>query len=93
MKYSIFRWLHIAGSGIITIPFSLFLASGFIGENYNDELFLAPGFLTFIGVWLIGAVLMFINKTKIIGMILTSLPAVFYVAVIVYVVIIPALTY
>lgn len=93
MSYSIFRWIHIVLTGIITIPVTLFLASGAIGENYENELFPVPGFLTFIAVWLIGAILMFFNKTKVIGMILTLLPSIFYVTVLIYFLVIPALTF
>ncbi|MBM7579377.1 hypothetical protein [Jeotgalibacillus terrae] len=93
MSYSIFRWIHIILTGIMTVPFTLFLATGFISENYDDELFLAPEFLILIAIWLIGAILMFFSKTKVIGMVLTTLPSVFYVAIIVYFLLIPALTY
>ncbi|WP_404407154.1 hypothetical protein [Jeotgalibacillus malaysiensis] len=93
MSYSIFRWIHIVLTGIITVPVTLFLASGAIGENYENELFPVPGFLTFIAVWLIGAILMFFNKTKVIGMILTLLPSIFYVTVLIYFLVIPALTF
>lgn len=92
MSYSIFRWIQIVLTGIITIPITLFMASGAIGENVENELFPVPGFLTFIAVWLIGSVLMFFNKTKVIGVILTLLPAIFYVTIIIYFLVIPALT-
>ncbi|KIL51382.1 hypothetical protein KP77_08940 [Jeotgalibacillus alimentarius] len=93
MSYSTFRWIHIILSGIATIPFTLYAATGFIGESYEDELFLIPELLILIVIWLIGAILMFFSKTKLIGMILTTLPIVFYAAVIVYFLFIPALTY
>ncbi|MFB1082709.1 hypothetical protein [Jeotgalibacillus sp. JSM ZJ347] len=92
MSYSIFRWIQIVLTGIITIPITLFMASGAIGENVENELFPVPGFLIFIAVWLVGAVLMFFNKTKVIGVILTLLPAIFYVTIIIYFLVIPALT-
>ncbi len=90
MSDSIFRWIHIVLTGIITVPVTLFIASGAIGEN---ELFPAPGFLALIAVWLAGAVLMFFNRTKVIGTILTVLPSIFYVTVIIYFLVIPALTF
>ncbi|AJD89829.1 hypothetical protein JMA_05120 [Jeotgalibacillus malaysiensis] len=93
MSYSIFRWIHIVLTGIITVPVTLFMASGAIGENVENELFPDPSFLILIVVWLAGAVLMFFNRTKVIGMILTVLPSIFYVTVIIYFLIIPALTF
>lgn len=93
MSYSMFKWIHIVLTGVITIPVTLFLASGAIGENVENEIFPVPGFLTLIVIWLIGAMLMFSDKTKVIGMILTVLPSIFYVLVIIYFLVIPALTF
>ena len=79
MNLRIYRIIHLVITGVITIPITLFLASGGLGENYTGHTFVYPGFLFIIGVWIIGSVLSFIRKSAVIGLIISALPALFFI--------------
>ncbi|MCA0147241.1 MULTISPECIES: hypothetical protein [Rossellomorea] len=78
MNLRIYRIIHLIITGIITIPITLFLASGGLGENYTGHTFVYPDFLSIIGVWLIGSVLSFIRKSAVFGLVISALPALFF---------------
>ncbi|BCB04024.1 hypothetical protein [Bacillus sp. KH172YL63] len=86
MNLRIYKIVHIALTGILTIPVTLFFASGGLGENYTGNLFVYPQFLLVNVVWLAGAVLCFYKNTMIAGLILTALfPMLFIVNVLIVV--------
>jgi hypothetical protein len=64
---------------VITIPISLFTASGGLGENDTGNAFVYPQFLLWIAFWLIGAVLSFKKKSAKFGLIISALPTVFFI--------------
>lgn len=45
MSLKIYRIIHLAVTGMITIPTILFVASGRISENYTENAFVYPPFL------------------------------------------------
>lgn len=87
MSFKIYRIIHLVLMGAITIPISLFMAAGAIGENYTDSYFVDPGFLVFILIWLVGAVLSFTRKAAKFGLIISALPPLLFLGVIVYTII------
>ncbi|WP_163527207.1 hypothetical protein [Halobacillus ihumii] len=84
MKYKIYRIIHLVLTGMITIPITLFVASGGLGENFTGNVFVYPQFLLVIVVWTIGAVLSFNRKTAKYGLIISALPPVFFIGNIIF---------
>ena len=78
LRFKIFRIIHLVLMGAITIPISVFMAAGAIGENFGDDYFVDPGFLVFILVWLVGAVLSFTKKGAKFGLIISALPPILF---------------
>ncbi|MGM0898070.1 MAG: hypothetical protein ACQEV0_09225 [Bacillota bacterium] len=78
MIFQLYRVVHLLITGFITIVISTFVASGGIAENYTDNPFPNPQWLLPIFVWAIGFVLSFIKKTTVLGLIISSLPSMFY---------------
>lgn len=72
------RVLWLLFTGIITIPLTLFMAGGAIGES--DVNFPAPEYFWLLGIWLIGALLFFFNKTYWIGLIVAFLPVGYFLS-------------
>lgn len=87
MRFKVFRTIHLVLMGAITIPISIFMAAGAIGENFSDDYFVDPGFLVFILIWLVGAVLSFTKKGAKFGLILSALPPLLFLATILYTVV------
>jgi hypothetical protein len=79
VSFKIYRIIHLAFTGIITITISLFIACGGLGENYTGNAFVYPQFLLVIAVWLIGAVLSFNKKWAKYGLVISAVPTVFFV--------------
>lgn len=79
MNLKIYRIIHLVITGMITVPVTLFIASGGLGENYTGNIFAYPEFLFVLAVWLIGAVLSFNKKTAKLGLIISALPALFFI--------------
>jgi hypothetical protein len=79
VSFKIYKIIHLILTGIITIPISLFIASGGLGENYTGNAFVYPQFLLVIAVWIIGAVLSFNKKRAKYGLVISALPALFFV--------------
>lgn len=84
MNFKIYRIIHIVLTGIITIPITIFMAAGAIGENFTDNYFVDPEFLLFISLWFVGVVLSFIKKTTKYGLIISALPTLFFAGVILF---------
>ena len=84
MKFTIYRMIHLIITGIITIPITLFIASGGLGENYTDSVFILPQFLIIILVWLIGAVLSFHSTYAKYGLVVSALPPLFFIGSVVF---------
>ena len=84
MRFKIFRIIHLALMGATTIPISIFMAAGAIGENFGDDYFVDPGFLVFILIWLVCPVLSFTKKSAKFGLIISALPPLLFVGVITY---------
>ncbi|WP_226678396.1 hypothetical protein [Mesobacillus jeotgali] len=87
MRFKIFRIIHLVMMGIITIPISIFMAAGAIGENFGDDYYVDPGFLVFILIWLVGAVLSFTKKWAKFGLIISALPPILFLGIITYTII------
>lgn len=87
LRFKIYRILHLVLMGAITIPISIFMAAGAIGENYTDSYFVEPGFLVFILIWLVGAVLSFTKKGAKFGLVISALPPLLFLGTITYTVI------
>lgn len=51
----ILSMINLLVSGLIAFMISMFYAQGAIGENYTDEVFVAPEFLIVLVIWGIGA--------------------------------------
>ncbi|KPL60975.1 hypothetical protein [Rossellomorea vietnamensis] len=85
MNLRIYRIIHLVITGVITIPITLFLASGGLGENYTGHTFVYPGFLFIIGVWLIGSVLSFSRKSALLGLLISALPALYFIGNILFI--------
>ncbi|MBW3111661.1 hypothetical protein KYJ26_07465 [Bacillus sp. MCCB 382] len=85
MNLRLYRIFHLVITGVITIPITLFMASGGLGENYTDYTFVYPGFLLIIGVWIIGSVLSFIRKSAVLGLIISALPALYFIGDILFI--------
>ncbi|WP_034756748.1 hypothetical protein [Rossellomorea vietnamensis] len=79
MNLKTYRIIHLVITGMITVPVTVFIASGGLGENYTGHTFVYPGFLFIIGVWIIGSVLPFIRKSAVFGLIISALPALFFI--------------
>ncbi|MCA1057675.1 hypothetical protein LCL96_01930 [Rossellomorea aquimaris] len=79
MNLKIYRIIHLVITGILTIPITLFFASGGLGENYTDHTFVYPQFLLVIAVWIIGSVLSFNKNIATFGLMISALPAVFFI--------------
>jgi hypothetical protein len=79
VSFKIYKIIHLILTGIITVPISLFIASGGLGENYTGNAFVYPQFLLFLAVWLIGAVLSFNKKSAKFGLVMSALPTVFII--------------
>jgi hypothetical protein len=79
VNFKIYRIVHLILTGIITITVSLFIASGGLGENYTENTFVYPQFLLVIAVWLIGGVLSFNKKFAKYGLVVSTLPTVFFI--------------
>ncbi|RYG70853.1 hypothetical protein EU245_15355 [Lentibacillus lipolyticus] len=54
--------LHTIFSGIFTFLVAVFFASGAIGENYTDAIFVAPIFFLIIVFWLVGVSFLVFKK-------------------------------
>ncbi|WLR54693.1 hypothetical protein LC048_20135 [Mesobacillus subterraneus] len=87
MRFKIFRIIHLGLMGAITIPISIFMAAGAIGENFGDDYFVDPGFLVFILIWLVGAVLSFTKRGARFGLIISALPPMLFLGIITYTII------
>lgn len=87
LRFKIFRIIILVMMGIITIPISIFMAAGAIGENFGDDYFVDPGFLLFILIWLVGAVLSFTKKGAKLGLIISALPPILFLGIITYTII------
>ncbi|MBT2684709.1 hypothetical protein J7E42_13865 [Bacillus sp. ISL-37] len=87
MRFKIFRIIHLVIMGAITIPISIFMAAGAIGENFGDDYFVDPGFLVFILIWLVGAVLSFTKRGAKFGLIISALPPLLFLGIITYTII------
>jgi hypothetical protein len=79
VSFKVYRIIHLVITGIITIPITLFIASGGLGENFTGNAFVYPQFLLVIAVWVIGVVLSFNKKMAKYGLIISALPAVFFI--------------
>lgn len=84
MTFQIYRILHLVITGLLTIPISLFMASGGIGENFTDNIFPRPAGLSPILIWIIGSILSFVKKTAIVGLIISALPPIFFISIIIF---------
>ncbi|WP_226666279.1 hypothetical protein [Metabacillus litoralis] len=84
MNFKIYRILHLILTGIITIPITIFLAAGAIGENYTESFFVDPELLLLIVLWFIGAVISFHKRFAKYGLIISALPIIFFVGAILY---------
>ncbi|MFT9597200.1 hypothetical protein [Mesobacillus sp.] len=87
LRFKIFRIIHLVLMGAITIPISIFMAAGAIGENFGDDYFVDPGFLVFILIWLAGAVLSFTKRGARFGLIISALPPILFLGIITYTII------
>jgi hypothetical protein len=87
LRFKIFRIIHLVIMGAITIPISIFMAAGAIGENFGDDYFVDPGFLVFILIWLVGAVLSFTKRGAKFGLIISALPPLLFLGIITYTII------
>lgn len=67
MSFKIYKIIHLILTGIFTIPISLFIASGGLGENYTGNAFVYPLFLLFLAVWLIGACFRLTKRVRNLG--------------------------
>ena len=85
MNLRIYRIIHLVITGIVTIPITLFIASGGLGENFTGNTFVYPGFLFIIVVWIIGSVLSFIKKSAVLGLIISALPALYFIGNILFI--------
>ena len=79
MVFQIYRVCHLLITGVIIISFSTFMASGGFEENFTNNSYPYPNWLFAIPVWVLGAVLSFIKKTVIIGLIISVLPILFFI--------------
>jgi hypothetical protein len=79
VSFKIYKIIHLILTGIITITISLFIASGGLGENYTGNAFVYPQFLLVIAVWLIGAVFSLNKKWAIYGLVISTLPTLFFI--------------
>ena len=61
-------WGNLAFCGFIMMNITMFFVGGTIGENYDNEMFVAPQFFWIVPVWLLGAMLVgwffYNNKVK-----------------------------
>lgn len=87
LRFKIFRIIHLVLMGAITIPISIFMAAGASGENFGDDYFVDPGFLVFILIWLVGAVLSFTKRGAKFGLIISALPPILFLGIITYTII------
>ncbi|WP_061809396.1 hypothetical protein [Rossellomorea vietnamensis] len=79
MNLKTYRIIHLVITGMITVPVTLFIASGGLGENYTGDTFVYAEFLFVLAVWIIGSVLSFIKKTARLGLVISALPALFFI--------------
>lgn len=84
MSFKIYRILHLVLTGIVTIPITIFLAAGAIGENYSGSYFVDPELLLLIVIWFIGAVISFYNRLSKYGLIISALPTGLFVGAFLY---------
>ncbi|WP_010094384.1 hypothetical protein [Ornithinibacillus scapharcae] len=54
-KRKILLLINLLVSGVIAFAISMFYAQGTIGENYTDEVYVAPEFFIVLVIWGIGA--------------------------------------
>jgi hypothetical protein len=75
----VLRVLFIVISFII-VPLSLWFATGFIGEYGDDApMFIAPGYLIPLVLWIVGFIIHFFKKYFHVGMVMMGGPLLFYV--------------